>query len=214
MNNSFFSPESEFITFLGKVTDIILLNLLCLFCSIPIVTIGASFTARNYVAMKLIKGDEPDVSQSFFKSFRENFFQITKVWLVLLAICILVGMDWYLILTRRILIGAGFKIALSIISFIFWSIIYCMFYFIARFEVTTKELIKASVVMAFLNAPRMVLIFIGIFLPYLICAWYLEWGLAIWLLTSTVALYLISKEYNHQLEMIVKGEGNESENIG
>ena len=111
---------------------------------------------------------------------------------------------WYLILTRRILIGAGFKIALAIISFIFWSIIYCMFYFIARFEVTTKELIKASVVMAFLNAPRMVLIFICVFLPYLICAWYIQWGLAIWLFATTVTLYYISKEFNGQLEMLYK----------
>jgi predicted membrane protein len=61
-------------------------------------------------------------------------------------------------------------------------------------------------VMALLNFPRMVLIFIVTFLPYIICAWYIEWGLAIWLLCTTVTLYYISKEFNKQLEMLNKEE--------
>ena len=83
----------------------------------------------------------------------------------------------------------------------------------ARFQTTTKDLVKASIVMAILNIPRMVLIFIVTFLPYLICAWYIQWGLGIWILVTTVSLYYISKEFDTQLEMITKGEDeNESRN--
>lgn len=212
---SFFRPDSEVMEFISKVADIVILNLLCFFCSIPVVTIGAAFTARNYAAMKIVRGEEPSVVKSFFKSFRVNFKQITMVWLGVLVVVAILGFDWYNVFygMAKTMPFVG-KVALAVISFIVWSFIYCMFYFEARYEVATKELIKASMVMAILNLPRMVLIFIAIFLPYLICAWYIQWGLAIWLLTTTVALYLISKEFNSQLDMITKGEGtNESGNI-
>ena len=96
------------------------------------------------------------------------------------------------------------KVMLGIISFVVWASCYCMFVFEARFKVTTKELFKASILMALVNLPRMVLIAIFVFLPYLICAWYIQWGLAIWLFATTVTLYYISKEFNGQLEMLYK----------
>ncbi|MCR5417176.1 MAG: YesL family protein [Pseudobutyrivibrio sp.] len=207
-------PDSEVMEFLGKVTDMIIINLLCVLCSIPIITIGAAFTAKYYTSMKLVRGEEPNVCKSYFKSFRENFVQITPVWFVELIIALVLIFDWY-----NVIYGLGatmpfvLKVMLAVVSFIVWSVIYCMFPFMARFQVSTKELVKASILMALLNFPRMVLIFIVTFLPYIICLWYIKWGLGIWILCTTVSLYYISKEFNTQLEMLVnKGEGNESEN--
>ncbi len=212
---SFFRPDSEFMEFLSKVTDFIILNLLCLICSIPIITIGAAFTAKFYVSMKIVRGEEPSAVKSYFKSFKENFLQITGVWLIALLAFGILAFDWY-----NVLYGMAtsmpfiLKAALGVITFILWSAVYCSFFFEARYQVTTKELIKAAMVMAFLNFPKMVLIFIVTFLPYLICAWYLQWGLAIWLLATTVSLYYISKDFNKQLELIIKGEEkNESGDI-
>ena len=69
-------PDSEVMEFLGKATDLIILNLLCVLCSIPIITIGAAFTAKYYVSMKIAKGEEPSAVKSFFKSFCLNFKQM------------------------------------------------------------------------------------------------------------------------------------------
>ena len=46
-----FSPDSELMEFLGKVTDYIIINLLTLFLSIPIITMGAAHTAKFYTSM-------------------------------------------------------------------------------------------------------------------------------------------------------------------
>ena len=202
-----FSPDSEVMEFLSKVTDFIILNLLTLLCSIPIITIGAAHTAKFYTSMKIIRGEEPSVTKSYFKSFKENFSQVTVAWLIILVVGLILAFDWYNVLYGR---AAGMpiilKAALGLLTFVVWSVAYCMFPFEARYKVTLKELFKASMVMALLNFPRMVLIFIVTFLPYVICAWYIEWGLAIWLLCTTVTLYYISREFNKQLEMLHKEE--------
>lgn len=205
-----FSPDSKLMETLSKITDYIILNLLCLTFSIPIFTIGAAFTARNYTAMKMVRGEEPSVWQSFMKSFKENFKQITLVWMALLVVFLVLFFDWY-----NVLYGMGkdmpyiLKAALGVITFLVWAVCYCMFYFEARFKVTTRELVKASAIMALLNFPRMIWIFIIIFLPYVICLWYMQWGLAIWLFATTVSLYYISREFNKQLLLIQERDENE-----
>ena len=204
---SFLSPDSEVMEFLSKVTDFIIINLLTLLFSIPIITIGAAHTAKFYTAMKIVRGEEPSVVKSYFKSFKENFAQVTGAWMIILVVGLVLAFDWYNVLYGR---AEGMpvllKAALGVLSFVVWSVAYCMFPFEARYKVTLKELFKASMVMALLNFPRMVLIFIATFLPYIICAWYLEWGLAIWLLCTTVTLYYVSREFNKQLEMLNKKE--------
>ena len=204
---SFLSPDSEVMEFLSKVTDFIIINLLTLLFSIPIITIGAAHTAKFYTAMKIVRGEEPSVVKSYFKSFKENFAQVTGAWMIILVVGLVLAFDWYNVLYgRAACMPVLLKAALGVLSFVVWSVAYCMFPFEARYKVTLKELFKASMVMALLNFPRMVLIFIATFLPYIICAWYLEWGLAIWLLCTTVTLYYVSREFNKQLEMLNKKE--------
>ncbi|MDC7279898.1 YesL family protein [Butyrivibrio fibrisolvens] len=202
-----FSPDSEVMEFLSKVTDFIILNLLTVLCSIPIITIGAAHTAKFYTSMKIVRGEEPSVTKSYFKSFKDNFPQVTVAWLIVLLVGLVLAFDWYNVLYGRAAsMPILLKAVLGVLSFVVWSVAYCMFPFEARYKVTLKELFKASMVMALLNFPRMVLIFIVTFLPYIICAWYIEWGLAIWLLCTTVTLYYISREFNKQLEMLNKEE--------
>ena len=47
----FFDMDSPLMQGLGKMADLLWLNVLTLICCIPIVTIGASFTAMNYLTL-------------------------------------------------------------------------------------------------------------------------------------------------------------------
>ena len=195
--------DSEFMQAVGKIADYIILNLLCVLFSLPIVTMGAAMTAKFYVAMKMTRGEEPKVSQAFIKSFRENFKQVTKIWIVIVLIGAVVAWDWYSILYGKsqgmFLYG---KIAFLVMTILFWSVAYNLCAFLARFHMTTKEAIKGSLVFTFLNLPKMVLILLVTVLSYIIEAWYLEWGLAIWLFFTTVTLYYVSKMYVKQFAKI------------
>ena len=55
---SFFSLDSKFSQIMGRVFDLMMLNIIFLIMCIPIVTIGANFTAMYYVTLKMIKNGD------------------------------------------------------------------------------------------------------------------------------------------------------------
>lgn len=193
---SILNPDSEFMLAVGKIADYVILNLLCLLFSLPVVTAGAAMSAKFYVSMKMIRGEEPPVCKAFFKSFRENFKQATGIWMVALLIGAVVAWDWYSILFGKSQ-GMFFegKIIFLVMTILLWAVIYNLFPFLARFHVSTKEAVKGSFVFTFLNLPKMLVILLATVLPYLIEIWYLEWGLAIWIFCTTVTLYFVSRMY-------------------
>ena len=77
-----FKYDSGLMTFLGKVTDIVILNLLTLLCCLPIVTIGASITAAHYTALKMHRDTDNYVLRNFFRSFKTNLLQSTLIWII------------------------------------------------------------------------------------------------------------------------------------
>ena len=68
-----FDLDSPIMNFLGKLADLIILNILAFICCIPIVTAGASMTALYYVCLKMVRNNEGYIMKSFFKSFKQNF---------------------------------------------------------------------------------------------------------------------------------------------
>lgn len=106
--------NSPVIAFLNKMTDLLLLNLLYLVCCLPIVTIGAATTALYYVSIVSIRSGDGYVIRRFLDSFRKNFKQATIIWLVLLCIGVVLGIDlffWYRM-------GSGFSKVMFCISMV------------------------------------------------------------------------------------------------
>lgn len=76
-----FDNESKFGRLMGKISLVVISNLLFIFFSLPIVTIGASYTALCHVMLKSLKSDEeiqPVVE--FWTGFKSNFKQATICW--------------------------------------------------------------------------------------------------------------------------------------
>ena len=84
-----FKYDSGIMTFLGKVSDIMILNLLTLLCCIPVVTIGASVTAAHYTALKMHRDTDNYVVRNFFRSFKNNLLQGTLIWIMWIAAVLL-----------------------------------------------------------------------------------------------------------------------------
>ncbi len=84
-----FKYDSGIMTFLGKVSDIMILNILTLICCIPIVTIGASITAAHYTALKMHRDTDNYVVRNFFRSFKNNLLQSTIIWIIWIAAALL-----------------------------------------------------------------------------------------------------------------------------
>lgn len=78
--------DNPVFAFMGKLGDVVLLNVLWLLCCLPVVTAGASTTALFYTARKIAAGEEYRIWHDFFHSFRANWRQATLFWLGLLVL--------------------------------------------------------------------------------------------------------------------------------
>ena len=79
-----FSPDSKFMRIMGRVADLMILNLLYLITCIPVFTMGAATTALYTVCFRLGTDRERGLIRSYLEAFKENFKQSTVLWLILL----------------------------------------------------------------------------------------------------------------------------------
>ena len=78
-----FDPESQFMQFLSRLCDLILLNIVYLLTCIPLFTIGAATAALYDTVFRMDTQREGKLMATYFHGFRENFRQGTAVWLLL-----------------------------------------------------------------------------------------------------------------------------------
>ena len=145
--NSFINPDNPVMQFITKIVTSVYLNILWFICCIPIFTIGASTTALFYVTEKMAKNEEGNVTSAFFRSFRENFRQGTVIWLILLAVGIVLGVDGYVLWHMKFenvfwtLCSAVFLVVLAAYAVILMYI----FPLLARFDNTTPAMFKNAI---------------------------------------------------------------------
>ena len=92
-----FSYDSKFSQIMLKLSYGCDLNLLWFVCSLPVFTLGAATAALYDVTLRMARGEEPGLTRRFFQAFRENFRQATTLWLMLLGIGALLGLDGYIL---------------------------------------------------------------------------------------------------------------------
>jgi uncharacterized membrane protein YesL len=152
--NKIFDMDSPFMRFLNRVADLLFLNIIVMVCCIPIVTIGAAFTAMHYVLLKMVRGEEGYLFRGFLKSFKQNFKQATAIWLmILLFIAVFVG-DTLVFNYSTIEFPAVFKIVLVMVGIIVVLISTYIFPLLARFDNTVKNTVKNATLLAVANLPK------------------------------------------------------------
>ena len=149
-----FRYDNKFFEVLGKITDIVILNLLCIIACLPIITIGASSTATYSVAMQMVKGKEPYVVKEFIKRFKENFKTSTIAWTIMLIIGGVLLFDFYI--SRLVLnesISKVLQLVFTMISIIYIFTLTYLFPMISKFENTIKNTMINSTLIAIQNLP-------------------------------------------------------------
>ena len=164
----FFDLDSPLMQVLNKVADLLWLNILTLICCIPIVTAGASLTAMNYMALKIVRNEECYITKGFFKSFKQNFKQATAIWLLfLLAVLVLAG-DFYIVKNSGIEFNIVIKVVIGIVALILTFTWMFVFPVLAKFDNTVIRTIKNAFVMSILQFPKTLLMIVIYALPSVI----------------------------------------------
>ena len=104
----FWAIDSPVMRVLGRLGDIIILNMIFVVGCIPVITIGTSLSALYAVAMKMARGEDPSVWKEFWKAYKRNFRPATICWLVMAVIAVLLFVDFRIIGVLLRLCGAHF----------------------------------------------------------------------------------------------------------
>lgn len=150
-----FRMDSPLMRFLTKIADLMVLNILFCVTSIPLITIGASWTALYSVTLKMVRDEEGSVSRSYFRSFRQNFRQATLLWLGVLVVLAL------LVLDIRVLNGVAggtapglLRVGVEILALLGIMVLQYLFPSLARFEASLADTLKNACMMALVHLPK------------------------------------------------------------
>lgn len=88
-----FNMDNAFFRFMGKLFDVVALNLVFIIVCIPIVTIGPAISALYYASVKSIRRDRSYPIKEFFKAFKRDFKQSFIVGLILVLAAVIIYVD-------------------------------------------------------------------------------------------------------------------------
>ncbi|MEH7332573.1 YesL family protein, partial [Neobacillus drentensis] len=151
--------NSRMLRSIEKMVDLFLLNLIWLIFCLPVVTIFPATTAMYGVIRKWVMGKETDgVFRSFFKLFRECFFQSMGISILWFVLAYLIFLDYQLVHSNLLMMGI-----LGLLTLLFLSITVYLFPVMAHLETSWKYIIRNSLIMA-ISYPVSTLLLIGVLL--------------------------------------------------
>ena len=187
--NTIFSMDNPVFRTIGKMVDLVWVNILTLVCALPVVTAGASLTAMYDLLLKMTENKQGKLTGAFFRAFRANFKNATKVWLCALAVFAVYAYNLYL-LNAGILDGLGAVRTVSavlIVLILFATIMLLNYIFalLARYDRGLKATVKNAAMLSIAFFPRSFCMTVIVFFPlaltmlsnYFFWLWFL-YGLA------------------------------------
>ena len=170
----FFAYDGSFVRFMTHAVDLVVLSFLFIVCSLPVFTAGAAFSALYYSVNKVIRHDRGYVFKEYFKAFKQNFRQSTIIWAILIIAYTVLGTECYLMYQYAIkgqTIGyLYFPLMIIVALIVVWTLY--LFPYIARFNNSTKAIMKNAALMAIANIGSSLFLFVMFVLfVLLIVAW-------------------------------------------
>jgi len=148
---SLFNLNNPIFRFLGRVLDIAYLNILCLICCVPVITIGPSVTALYYSLLKIARGKESPIASMFFSSFKTNLKQGALLTALFAGFAILLITDIRAYNITDKANAAYIKTALYVVFALFAVVVSYTFPLLAQFDNTVMNILKYSVLLAICN---------------------------------------------------------------
>lgn len=189
---NFFNMDNGLFRVLGRMADLMILNILFIICCIPIVTIGPALTGMYYVTLKMAINEEGYIARGFLKSFRQNLRQGILLWLIMLLIGIVLFVDILVLRNATGTLYSAMRIFILATSLVYLMVMIYVFPTLARFENTIRGTLRNALLMAILDFPRtflMLVITIGAVIITFLNGYTFWYGLLVWIMLgfSTVA---------------------------
>lgn len=162
----FLRMDSPLMHFLSKVADVVIINLLTIVLCIPVITVGAAFTAMHYSCLKIVRGEESSIVQLYFHSFKDNFKQSTIIWLTMLVIWAFLGFDFFFLYTNVSVVGSYVFWGLLVIAILFAMVCNMVYPLQAKFANPIRRTWKLAFVYSIRHLPSTIIIAIVTVIPF------------------------------------------------
>ena len=163
-----FNYENPVWQFMGRIADLMILNAMALIFSVPIITIGASWTALYYCTVKIVRKEDTYVWKEFWNSFKNNFKQATIIWLILIPFLAILFIDVLMWYNDPTLLPKVLKVTTVIVICIVLAITIYVFPILSHFENTTRNTLKNAFLVSMINIPYTFYFIILLLLPIVI----------------------------------------------
>ena len=200
--NNLFSVDGKLYQFLFKASQLMWINILTLFCSIPIITIGAAASAMHKLVYQIYNSQEGPLTKAYFKAFANNFRQATITWLLYLVMFVLLGVNTQLIQTMPEMIR-GLITFLSIVISLFLLLSFTWIFILqSRYNNTIWATIRLSFVLWIVRPFRTIAMLLFWTVPYLLLLLYPVMVPVFLFLGVTVSAYLQAAMYDQTFQKL------------
>ena len=150
------------------MADLLILNLISLFCSLPIITIGPVLCALFSVTLKIVRDEEGEAVRKFFSAFKENFRQGLILGLIGLFMAVVIFADGVYAFSVEGTAKTVFCIVTGIVAAIWLTYISYVFALQAHYVNDIRTHIKNAFLLAFVNPGKTILMWIILAIPVLL----------------------------------------------
>jgi len=202
-----FNPDSPIMIALGRLADLVVLNVLFVLCCIPVVTIGAALAAL-YDTVYRLQQEEGHLYGAFFRALKSNFRQATIQWLILLVVGALLAIFLHFFVNAAWSLGQ-ISLLITVLMCIIWCAVTAwVFPLQSRFSNSVKNTLRNALLCATGYLPRSLVMVILNVTPWALAILYpalflqisIAWILIWFSLTASINLQVIKKPLQTMME--------------
>lgn len=163
-----FSFDGDFYTYTGKLFDLIMVSVYWILGCLPIITIGASFSALYASVTKSVRHDRGSISGQFWKAYKQNLLSSVPLTLIYGGVMFLMLLNMGILHARTDSLWGLFMIVLyGIILLIFLTGTFYVFPALSRFDMPAGWFVKLAFYMTMRHLPISVLLLAMFAVSYL-----------------------------------------------
>lgn len=164
--NGIFNPDSKLMYYGSKFANLLILQFWTLLCCIPIITAGASFAAMHNVLLKIRRDEDSHITGSFFKAFKEDFFQATLLWLAYGLVFVILYVDFRFSANLSGAFSTVVTYALPVMALLCLLSLSWIFVLISRYRMGTMKLVRLALLSVFAHPLYTIVMTVLMLLPY------------------------------------------------
>lgn len=200
-----FDFDGNFYTYTGKIFDLIVVSVYWLLGCIPVITIGASFSALYAAVTKSVRHDRDSISKQFWHAYKQNLLPSIPLTLIYGGVIFAMLLNIGILDAKTDSLWGLFFIVLYAFTIVFFIVSACyVFPALSRFAMPTGWLVKLSFYMAVRHLPISILLFLLFAVSYLA----LLNQMALFLLIPGIVSFVASAMIEPLLERHVPKEEN------